>query len=64
MEEYIYILHIYVYHVLVDGVVWCNPLIIFNSLIVRNNPFGVDFPLTEKNQEVDLHKQGLKTVPE
>ena len=28
-----------------DGVIWCNP---FNSLIVWNNPFGVDVPLTEK----------------
>ena len=25
-----------------DGVVWCNPLIVWN------NPFGVDFPLMEK----------------
>ena len=44
---YIYI-HIHEYHVLVDGVVCCNPLIFFNPLIVWNNPFGVDFPLTEK----------------
>ena len=28
----------YIYHVLVDGVVWCNPLIFFNLLIVWNNP--------------------------
>ena len=46
---YIYIfIHIYVYHVLVDGVVWCKPLIFFNPLIVWNNPFVIDFPLTEK----------------
>ena len=49
---YIYIYthtHIYhMYHVLVDGVVWCNPLIFFIPLIVWNNPFRVDFPLTEK----------------
>ena len=55
MEQYIYTIqyiytyiYIYIYHVLVDGVVWCNPLIFFNQLIVWNNPFGVDFPLTEK----------------
>ena len=41
-------MHIYVYHVLVDGVVWCNPLIFFNPLTVSNNLFGVNFPLTEK----------------
>ena len=49
--EYIYIyiyifIHIHVYHVLVDGVVSCNPLFF--------NP--------RRNQEVDLHKQGLETV--
>ena len=43
---YIYI--IYIYQVLVDGVVWCNPLIFFNPLILRNSPFGVDVPLSEK----------------
>ena len=43
---YIHIYHMY--HVLVDGVVWCNPLIFFILLIVWNNPFRVDFPLTEK----------------
>ena len=50
MEQCIYTIqyNIYIYHVLVDGVVWCNPLIFFNQLIVWNNPFGVDFPLTEK----------------
>ena len=49
MEQYIYIyIYIYIHHVLVDGVVWCNPLIIFNPLIVWNNPFGVDVPLPEK----------------
>ena len=49
MEQYIYIyIYIYIYNVLVDGVVWCNPLIFFNQLIVWNNLFGVDFPLTEK----------------
>ena len=48
---YIYIytyIHIYAYHVLVDEVVCCNPLIFFKPLIVWNNPFAVDFPLTEK----------------
>ena len=47
---YIYICNIYIhiYHALVNGVVWCNPLISFNPLIVWNNPFGVNFPLTEK----------------
>ena len=34
---------------------------LFNSLIVWNNPFGVDVPLTEKP---GLHKQKLETVPE
>ena len=56
MEQYIDIhtytynihIHIYVYYVLVDGVVWCNPLVFFVSLIVWNNPFGVNFPLKEK----------------
>ena len=33
-----------IHHVLVDEVVWCNPL--------------------RRNQEIDLHKQELKTVPE
>ena len=37
-----------IYHVLVNGVVWCNPLIFFNPLIIWNSPFGVDVPLTEK----------------
>ena len=46
---YIYVyLYIHVYHVLVDGVVWYNRLIFFNPLIVWNNPFGVNFLLTEK----------------
>ena len=46
---YIYIyIYIYIYHVLVDRVVWCNPLIFFNPLIVWNNPFEVNVSLTEK----------------
>ena len=40
------------------------PINILSSSIVGNNPFGVDDPLTENPQEVDLHKQELKTVPE
>ena len=27
-------IHTYIYHVLVDGVVWCNPLTFLNPLIV------------------------------
>ena len=42
------------YHAIVNGAV-------FNSLIVWNNPFGVDVPFSEKP---GLHKQKLKTVPE
>ena len=34
---------------------------LFNSLIVWNNPFVVDVPLTKKP---DLPKQKLETVPE
>ena len=51
---YIYILNIYIYiyiyihHALVDGFVWCNPLIFFNPLIVWNNPFGVGVPYSKK----------------
>ena len=49
------------YHVTVTGAVWSNPLIFFNSLVIWNNPFGVDVWLTEKP---GLHKQKLKTIPE
>ena len=40
-----------------------KPINLFNPLIVWNNPFDIDAPLT-KNQVVDLLKQKLKTVPE
>ena len=46
------------HHFIVDGAVSSNPL------IVRNNPFGINDPFTEKKQLVDLHKQKLETVPE
>ena len=53
MEQHIYIIHIlyiymYIYHVLVDGVVWCNPFVFVKPLIVWTNSFGVGVPLTEK----------------
>ena len=49
------------HHVIVNGAVWSNPLIFFNSLIVWNSPYGVDVPLTVKPV---VHKQKLKTAPE
>ena len=62
MYIYIYIyIYIFIYHVFVDRVVWCNPLTFFNLLIVGNNTFAVDVPFW-RNQKIDLHDQGLKTV--
>ena len=34
---------------IVNVAVWSNSLTFFNLLIVWNNPFGVDFLLTEKS---------------
>ena len=36
------------HHVKDNGAVWSNPLIFFKTLIVWNNPFGVDVPLMKK----------------
>ena len=33
---------------MVDEIIWSNPLLLFNLLIIWNNPLGVDVPLTEK----------------
>ena len=62
MYIYTYI-YIYIYHVLVDGVVWCNPLIFFNPQLCEITHLELIF-LLRRNQEVDLHKWGLKTVPD
>ena len=50
-------------HVLVDGVVWCNPLTFLTHQLFEITHLESIF-LLRRNQEVDLHKQGLKTVPD
>ena len=52
MEQYIY-----------DGVVLCNPLMFLNHQLFEITHLESIF-LLRRNQEVDLLKQELKTVPD